>query len=180
MTGDLTTTAAVNLWLGANTTDPSIPGLISAASAFFTTQADRFILNDWYTETYDGPGHDSIILLQSPVTGIQFVTLDGLAIQYTANSWENGFMLDLDGVITLTSGVFRRGRRNVQVSYSAGYTTVPLDVQQAVTEIVAYWIRGKDRIGQKNKSIGGEVIGYSTADIPPAADSTMRRYARKF
>jgi hypothetical protein len=178
--GDLTDVNHLMRWLGVNAKTPLMDDLISAASAFFCTQADRNILSDEYTETYEWRGEGGIALLQSPVTAVQTVTMGRQVITAQTDPCGPGYTFDPDGVLYLNTGAFPGTTHRVTVSYVAGYASVPADVQRAVTEIAGYWMKAQDRIGVSGKAIGTESIQFSTMDIPNAADSTLRRYTRKF
>lgn len=90
---------------------------------------------------------------------------------------------------------FTKGIANVTVTYDAGYympamtqaapsqtviATLPNDLQQACIETCASWYRRRSRIDEQSKSIQGEVISFSIADVPAAARRVLELYKRNW
>ena len=61
---------------------------------------------------------------------------------------------------------------NIYVSYSAGFASPPVDIEQACIELTAWRYRERDRIGQENKSINGESVSFITnkSNLPHITD----------
>jgi hypothetical protein len=84
------------------------------------------------------------------------------------------------GKIALIGGVFLKGvadTDSIKVTYSAGYSTVPYDLQQAVKELVAYWY-GREtgrRVGVRSNTAGDTSISYES-DVPQAVATIFNRY----
>jgi hypothetical protein len=162
--------------LGA-TDDALLTRLVSAASTFVTTWLDRQLLQASYLETRSGKDTSTMAALQWPVTAVSSVTVDGVAITARTAFGGSGFYFDSD-FLYLDGFSFTRGRANVQLAYTAGYTVVPFDVEQAVIEIIALRYRERDRIGQVSKNIAGEVVTFLVKDMPPSALSALLNYKR--
>lgn len=86
------------------------------------------------TGTFNG-GRSSVVLTQYPIVSVTSVTENGSPV--TSYSW------DADtGIVTKTSGyseaTFTQGHRNVVVTYVAGRSIVPADLQHAVLEAVRH------------------------------------------
>lgn len=71
---------------------------------------------------------------------------------------------------------FTRGVNNIVVNYTAGYTTVPYDIDGAVAERVAFEYRKRSRIGQASASVGGESLSF--IEVPASWDATVQNYRR--
>jgi hypothetical protein len=74
---------------------------------------------------------------------------------------------------------FCRGVQNVQISYTAGYSSVPLDLKQAAIEAFALAYRQRVRIGEKSNSMSGQVtIAFDMSDVPPRSLAVFNQYRR--
>jgi hypothetical protein len=155
---DLTTLTNAKAWLGINasTDDVLLARLITAVSGFVQRWLNRNIASQSYTEHRDGMGYGEgrrvMVLANYPVTAISSLTVDGIAIPASPDNGDlqAGYGFD-DGSIWLSASSayassfwpngyqFARGRRNVVVSYTAGYlisgeaATVPSSSAYTVT-----------------------------------------------
>lgn len=159
--GDLTTPAKVRDFLALSTSeaDGKIEQLIASSSAWVCSQLGRAVLSATYTETRDGDGGSSLVLRKWPVISVTSVTVDGTAIAARAAVTDSGWTRN-ESTIRLSGYTFTRGTANVVVVYSAGYATVPADLEQAVIEHVAMTFRASDRQGLASASGGGESAVY--------------------
>jgi hypothetical protein len=67
----------------------------------------------------------------------------------------------------------------VQVSYTAGYLSVPIDLKQAAIEAFALTYRQRVRIGEKSNSMNGQVtISFDMSDVPPRSMAIFSQYRR--
>lgn len=182
---DLTTLANVRQWVNATgqtattTDDALLTRLISAVSTLAQSWMDRNILSASYTETYDGTGGTSLLLRQSPVTAVASVTVDGTAIPaQTGGPLAAGYAFD-DRRVVLVGYAFRRAMANVVISYTAGYSVVPFDLEQAVIETVVLRYKERDRPGMSSKAgPTGETTAFTIVDFPKSALTTLQQYRR--
>ena len=176
---DFTTLANAREYLGVKTAndDNLIDWLIKSATAFITNYLSRDILSAHYTEYRDGAGGVILSLLNSPVTAIATLEVDGVAIPLAASTVAAGYTFN-DRQIYLRGYQLNRGFQNVKIVYTAGYAAVPDDLQQACLELVAFKYRSRDWTGQSSKIIGGENVTYITKEIPDAVLGTLKRNSR--
>ncbi len=153
----LATLAQVKGWLGAttNTDDAALSRLITQITgAIFASLNRPAVLPQSYVENYDGKGGSTLLLRNFPVTSVESLLIDGLAVS-PAGASGYGFVADLsDGSsdagmskIALRGWLFNRGMINVQVGYTAGYrvTDEPAIVTSApVTPFQYYGPWGSD------------------------------------
>jgi hypothetical protein len=181
---DLTTLANVRAYLNstggtANTVDdPLLERMVSAASAFVERWCDRAFLSATYTEMRSGTGTRVLAPFQWPIQSIASLSVDGVAIPARPAVGASGYYADTDFVY-LDGYSFTRGRANVVLAYTAGYNDVPLDVEQAVIEMVATAYRSRDRIGLVSKGFAGETTVFSQKDIPPTAKTALEGVRRR-
>jgi len=166
------------------TVDETILGVyVAAASAAVVTWCSREFAQDTFTETYDGDGTNEIVLDQFPVESITSCTItDDDDTDYDIDADE--FRIDTAAAIvrfkpssTADYNYFPSGFRNVQFVYTAGYATVPEDVQSAVAQVAA-GLYGTD---SRDGSVASETMGdYAyTVNTAADADSVMTPFARR-
>lgn len=155
---DLCTRDNVKTYLGLSGTthDDVIDALISAASEAVENFCGRKFDVTAYTEYHHGGGASSVVLQRRPVTEVSGLW-DDLARDFDDESLvdSDDYVLDSEsGIIHLLWGAaFSDGVRNVKVSYSAGYSSVPDDVAHACVMLVAAWFHrgreGADGLGSR-------------------------------
>lgn len=190
--GDLTTLANVKAWLNipTDTSDDMLQRLLSAASLFAQKWMDRWILSATYAEQYTGSGSNTLALRQYPVTEVSAVSIHGHPIPMSPDGHRAGYIFDemflyligLEGIPfgrSTAPGVFPKfPPKAVSVTYTAGFETVPLELEQAVLELIALKWADRSHFGQASKSVGGEVVSYITADMPKGVATLLGNYKK--
>lgn len=191
-TGDLVTLQQALQYLNQPAdTNGTIAFLISAVS----TKIQKFVSYQFaqgtYTRTFNGQGGRSIPLPDRPVISVSSLSI-GLhkilpATPATGNA--PGFVSD-DKFVYLTDDCFERGFQNVTVSYTAGYATVPMDVQEACLEwMVTAWNIAIGALDPSARSVraGDTQIDYRAMTtelrsaivlMPPSVAGTLLPYQR--
>jgi hypothetical protein len=179
--GDLVSLGDVKAYLGGDlqsNDDAVLSRLISAASAFFVTACARSILEQSYSELYDGKGNGRLYLRQTPVTSVTSLSIDNIPVPQAMVPGQSGWRLN-GNVILLFGHWFNRALANVAVTYTAGYASAPADVAEAVMELVGLRYRGRDRLGKVSESMGGmATTAYAQKDVSPFVASVIARYAK--
>jgi hypothetical protein len=169
-------------WLRITTTteDTLLDTICAQAEAMFLEQTDRIIEAADITEYRDGKGKTRMIVQYQPVNSVSALVINDVAIPARVVTTGTGYVLQKPmGLITLVGYIFSEGVQNIKVMYNAGYTTVPADITAALRDAAAYWYRGRERIGERSKSVGGgEVAAYMTADTPDMFNRIVDRYKR--
>jgi hypothetical protein len=190
--GDLCQLADVQAWLpNAPTASPGvdlISQLITAASRAICAYCGRGAFgSESYTDTYDGAGKTWMLLRQWPVQSVSAIVLTRCGASTTITD-PTAFQLEAPipagGAQRLTlvspSLCFPRGRGNVQITYQAGYPTVPPDVAQACIEAVGEAYQRRNRIGQTSVSSQGQTtVAFSQSDLNAAAKAMLQPYIRR-
>lgn len=144
---------------------------------------DRFrrkvALNVWMPSIMlSGEKGYAINLRNRPVTAVTQVLVDGQEIPARPaltqgdpnNALVTGGYVLIDEDRLEISGPeyeFTSGIGNIQISYTAGFTTTPKDIEDAVIQWVGWLYRSRDRIGQTTKSLAGETISFAPEEMPP-------------
>jgi hypothetical protein len=181
---DLCTVAELKAWLPnqGNNDDVTLQSLISNASLQVLQYIDRpHILSSALgplTETYDGNDSDRLLPRNFPIIAVSSLSIDGVGIQAATTPATAGYLWDGRRIL-LRGFRFCRGVQNVQLSYSAGYPSVPLDLKQAAIEAFALTYRQRVRIGEKSNSMSGQVnVSFDMGDVPPRSMSIFSQYRR--
>jgi hypothetical protein len=173
--GDLTTSAEVIAYLQTRpnvSIDPAlIAQLITNASAFIKTYCSDNFLSQDYTELLDGVGEEvrtpRYPLAYSPITAVASVTVDGTDIPLSTAPHRYGYIFDKTKV-TFIGVCLPRWPGLVQIQYTAGYSAVPADINQACIDIVALKYVQRRRLGVASEAVSG--VGSRTyitnADMP--------------
>lgn len=141
------------------------------------------------TEVLDGDGSTSLTLATPYVLSITTVTVDGVALtdQFTVDAG----VLERRTAGTFTPQPWTRGRRNVSVTYSAGYSAAPpSDIKGAVM-----WATRDRLISQaaenshdpRQQSMTNDLGGSTVFVLPgekrpsgyPELDAVIARWSRK-
>jgi hypothetical protein len=140
---DLTTLTNALAWLNLQSDDAfgTIQRLITAISTSVQNHIGRTIASASYTVTLDGRGRNRIPMANYPITAVSSVNLIyGCAGVFVipprsfagvGASGTPGFSFNDRYVYVDKPYLFEKGVQNVQISYTAGYTSTPSDIEQA-------------------------------------------------
>lgn len=174
---DLTTLAAVKLWLGLSGTDEDalLQSLITAASGTIQSYLGRDLLVGARLETRNGLGGTALVVAHRPLVSVESLQVDQITIP-PASGAAGGYLFS-DTTIRLTGGWrFGAGVGNVRIAYTAGYATVPPEIAQACTELVALKYKEREHLGVSGKSLAGEHISFTPATLTPAIRAAIDGY----
>lgn len=181
---DLCALSDLKSWLPniGNNDDVNLQSLITNGSVEILTYLNRpHILASVIgslNETYDGNDSDRLLPHYFPIVGVTAVSVDGVAIQPSTVAFVSGYLWDSRRVM-LRGFRFCSGVQNVQISYTAGYAAVPLDLKQAAIEAFALCYRQRTHIGEKSSSMGGQVtLAFDMSDVPPRSMTVFNQYRR--
>jgi len=179
---DLTTLANVKAYaqITDSTSDAVLSRLISAFSAWFLNQINRgTLIQSTYTEQRNGQGGDSLTTIYYPIQSITSLTIDGQTI-LPSDGVTPGYWADSFSVFLLGCYRFCKGRGNVKLVYSAGYPSVPLDVEQAVIDQVVLTARRQPNLGTVSQQMNGiTTVSFSQKDLAPGVSAVIENYKSK-
>lgn len=172
-------------------TDNLLSRLISAVSASVQSWLGRTIASATYTETRNGNNSDRMPLMNFPVLSVTSLVINGQTIPqrpplgsgYTATitgmlplGWVNDqYMIYVDSGQPGCAG-FPKGIQNVVITYSAGYASTPLDVEQAVIDIIGDLMKYMQRIGKTSQGIEGQTTAFVNTAMPVRAQQALFQY----
>jgi hypothetical protein len=181
---DLCTLAELKAWLPnqGNNDDTALQSLITNGSTQVLQYMDRpHILASALgslNETYDGNDSDRLLPRNFPIMAVTTVSVDAVVIPQSTSPLVAGFLSDARRVL-LRGFRFSRGVQNVAISYTAGFSSVPLDLKQAALEAFALAYRQRTHIGEKSNSMGGQVtLSFDMSEVPPRSMSVFSQYRR--
>jgi hypothetical protein len=172
--GDLTTLASLKAFMpgldpaqagGDTTYDDLLGRLITAVSDQFKAEAGTSPTQTTYTEARNGHGQAGMTLLNFPVISVTSVKVDGTTIPARPSVSESGWVLSSGGRVELVGYRFTEGIANVEFVYSAGYATVPFDIEQAIIKMVALQFSDRKRIGVASTSQAGMSTSFGDAPV---------------
>lgn len=177
-TGDLTTLANVKSWMSITSTDHDVvlTRLISAASNFVASWLNRDLFAADYNERFNGTGTRSLMLTNYPVLSVAAVVINGVSVPAGTDT-ADGYFFDKDG-LALRGYSFQAGVCNVRVSYRGGFETIPLEIEQAVIELVSLRHKERERIGLVSKGLAGETITFTQKDFTMSIKSVLNQFKR--
>ena len=110
-----------------------------------------------------------------PINSVSSVYVNGVAIPASPDYLQNGYVFDMNRII-LIGYIFTKGTQNVLVNYNAGYVSIPAEIEQATIDLVMDMYVGKDRIGVSSKTLAGETVAFSLADMPARTKTILNNY----
>lgn len=167
--------------------DAALTRLITSSSTWFKGQVGWDILQascsdvfSWEFSPRTAWDRAEFVLYTPHVTAISGVEIDDQAI--TESTGDAGWLLREDTLEIVNWGELdlpaRESRsRRIEVSYTAGYATVPADVEQAVIEVAADAYYRRNRLGQRSGTKpGGETVTYLVDQVLPSVQSVIDIY----
>jgi len=167
------------------TDDDLLQRLITASSEWIRKEARTNFDKRTYTEIRSGHGGRILFFKYPPVSAVTSLYINGiLQTQITSSPADYdkaGYFFTSDH-IAIRGDCFHRGRDNIQVTYTGSdYTadaTALADLEQTCVEAVAWAYREIDRLGQRSKSLAGEVVSFDMGALSERAQRVIQRYTR--
>lgn len=183
---DLVDIQDVKDWLGVtdSSKDVILMGLIETATQAIEDFIGYPVLAGVRTETINGAGQDTMPLSNIPITAISSLTINDSTVPARASTSGSGYTFDKDFVY-LDDYVFEKGRRNVAVSYTSGYETVPPAIKQVALELIQSYFGSQGRDGAvTNYSVPGVIsesyAAVGSVDIPDGLKKRLKTFVREY
>lgn len=166
----LTTVSDVKESLGIPSSDITKDNLIirkiNAATLAIEKYCGRhFALSTYTNEEYNSTQTDQLILRQRPITALSSFNIrdSGLNISSFELIDPKLYFYDADsGVVDMLFNAYGRWNR-YQVTYSAGYTTIPEDLAEACASLASYYVTNAagTQVGSALKREGQRELRYA-------------------
>jgi hypothetical protein len=201
---DLVQLDDVKNWLGINLNNTDNDGIIQLLISGFTkyvsnrTGIASFTQVNTYNEVYNGNGANRIFLKNYPIQSVISIQVGAYAVPQSTGLLYPGWFIEQDqksiairyagdGFYMTPYSIFpqnfMRGTGNVQVNYTAGYTSVPYDLYEAAMKIIAINYSRKDwkDLATKSLSVSGSSghTSFRAWARPPEVEEVIRFYQRR-
>lgn len=166
------------LKISASSEDSVIEDFINRASIWANDYTGRRLKLRSNSEGYDGDGSDILLLRDYPVIGVSYFQIEGDPVPL--NIFDDFSLNPESGIIKITNGSrLTKGFYNVSVTYTAGYTTPPEPIKEAVLLYVGHLYRRQyadQKFGVQSETVGDRTTTYGSDDIIPKAKSLLNPY----
>lgn len=186
---NITTKEKVKTYLGLSGTthDNLIDELIKNATASIERFCNRSFTEASYTEYFDTICGDTKLFLKNyPVASLT-------SVKYRSGTWgaitwtdlnSNDYLLNDNGKVAFAFA-FPDAEKYIQIVYTGGYKisftnesnpalhTLPFDLTQIATEIVAQTFNQRTSVGISNESTEGQSITYKDSDVTKQYQSRL-------
>lgn len=165
------------------TLDDMVELFINAASQDIEDYCNRKFKSQSHVEYHHGRHSNMILLDQFPVTSITELRIDADSVftdpdtlidstSYALGDYKNTLIL-IDG------SVFQKGYHNIRVTYTAGFATIPSNLQMACLWFVMWYHRMREgqNIGRASKSKDGESAQWAQV-APPYIMAVLNNYKK--
>jgi hypothetical protein len=152
--------------------DTELAILIPFTQTLFETMSNRTIDSGSYTEQIRVRNGNEIVLTHYPV--IEIIDLD-----FIESDWNWQWNVSSDDYIKYESGVISFDKRftgTVDVDYTAGYTTIPLDICRACELQVIDFLNQKSRLGLTSKGMTDATTSYNDIPVLPFFQLVVNKY----
>ena len=176
----LTTPANVRLGMGLQDSqnaddDTYLAQLISSVTTEFEVYTGRALASAVRTESQVYRGRGCIIIPRYyPVTAVSTVTIDGTAVT-AAGSWSGSGWFLVNDQIHLRGTEVEQGSL-VELVYTAGYATVPADLERAAVEAVILKFRERGHVGASSMNAAGMSVSFLPSMMPNTVRQVLESY----
>jgi len=156
----------------ADTTNDTLIGYyVDWVTDYINKYCRRELRSTVYTNAYlDGNGTNYLRNLQQPITTLTAFTLDDVDIKDDVEVYN-------DGTCLYYSGGFTEGVQNIKITYTGGYSTIPMDIELAAYVLIDMLYGRRDQIGVMSVSTpDGSSFSLSDLAIPDIILQTLDRY----
>jgi len=180
----LTSVANAQTYLGITGDTTLLELLIDGATDYIESQCGRRFASTTYTqEEYDGTESNYIFLKQYPVTAATTIERnDGTLSTPSWTSLTEGDDYEPylnEGYLDMLGRTSETERHRYRATYTAGYTTIPYDLEIACLKLVSEGYNKRKNDGVTSERIGSWAITYgSVIENDKAFAETIARYRR--
>ena len=171
----------------SETTSPTLADIeqwIKDASADVNRVAARTYGETAYTEVFDYNGTDVLVLRNAPLISVESVKYSIAQLGSTEYSLTTVKTEDTDFTVFNEEGEIeflsnwrpQNGLKRIQVDYTAGYATIPTDIQALTTKKVAKRVIDTLMAKDINEKKSGKSVSVGSISIVKPADFGVSQY----
>lgn len=193
----LTSLARIKQFLTISYTseDQVLALLINRASKQIASYCGRRFVAEDLTEYYNGNGRNVLVLTHYPIISLSNLWVSGPNRVFDDTTLINAANVIVDkggGRLTLYNATgplfgfsgnrYYVGAANIKVAYRAGFETIPYDIEDAATIMIATaYKRGfqDQRYGLQSETLAERTFTYSDAAIPKKAQAVLDTYKQR-
>lgn len=159
-----------------NDIDQLLKNLCDRISSVIETYCNRKFEQQTYIDFLDSYGTDVIYPAHRPITSVSGIW------ESFHRSWDedeidpDNYYIVNESYIQRTDNIFISKPKTIKIIYTAGYSSIPLDVKHcAITEVARVYDRRKE-VGVTNKTYADSSTSYSIDDLLPTTKLVLDRY----
>ena len=103
------------------------PACSKCSQGFAEQYMGRSIVRASFTERRNGNCSDVLFVRNAPISAISLLTINGATIA-ASDGTSSGYIFEAESVFLLGGQRFTRGTKNVVITYTGGYQTVPPEI----------------------------------------------------
>ncbi len=180
---DLVTLEVARTFLGSPLSDDEkVQRIITASSQAINKHCGRLLKARDLIEIYDGDDTVELFVDEYPINSIASIHQDSTRA-FAAGSLVTATDYLIDKSLRIIFGIkvyWVTGLQTIQVTYNAGYATVPNDLEMVTLILSDVWYKGfaDHRFGVSGTSVGDKSITYET-DIPKQVKNRLSSYVNR-
>lgn len=105
-----------------------------------------------------------------PIISVELITIDNVVVDFKDFDENTIYLKDNQN--------FTKGRINCYINYTAGYLTVPKDLEQACIELVGIKYKQIETLNVSSKGLAGETTNFIVKDMPDYVKVVLNKYRR--
>lgn len=165
-------TAKSFLGITNNDYNDLLNSIIAQSSDVIEKYCDRtFTLTTYTDKVMDGSGGYEQVMRQYPITAVSKIE------HKVCNTWSDlsndDYDIDGESGIIVKDSVFMQGRLNYRFSYTAGYSTIPNDLQLACCMLTSTIFSKRKGAGIKSESLGDHSVTFAEGADALSSDVKM-------
>ena len=166
------------LKISASSEDSVIEDFINRASIWANDYTGRRLKSRSNSDVYDGDGSDILLLRDYPVNAVTLLQIVDEPVPLII--YEDFSLNAENGIIKTKNGrMITKGFQNVTITYTAGYSTPPETIKEAVLLYVGHLYRRQyadQKFGVQSETVGDRTTTYGSDDIIPKAKALLNPY----
>jgi len=162
----------------------SVTNWIQEESANINNNAGQIFGESTYSETFDYNGADVLLVTHAPIMSVTSILYSTTALGTTTYDLSDTKTEDTDYTVYKDSGEIEflpswspsSGKKRIQINYTAGHATTPLNIQSLATKKVTKRIIDTLLSKDINEKQSGKSISVGSISIVKPADFGVSQY----